>query len=295
MGIRWEDPEVTSQWRRALILVAHAAFGLYLYALLRSRRSLLQRRRRLTIGGVLYLLPRYTLSILGIVLLCMCNMFNENVNCTRWDYVLHVFAYSTNTLTQGLLYARVCALSKFNKYLTWGLGVAYAASWGMAINGMCKSEAIYFTFEFTCVMTMLFYLLRMHRGGNSSLWRFLLRQGITYLFWLCSAFLILVICVLVNPGDLLELICMIQAILVMTISGTRMQRNLVDFASQDIVVDTSSFVVPKPSVPPRRTDQDVMIISLAPSTPNIDGDAKGIPPLDGNEVGDIRNHGRRVV
>ncbi|KAH7106673.1 hypothetical protein BKA62DRAFT_668559 [Auriculariales sp. MPI-PUGE-AT-0066] len=336
MGVNWDDPVTLYRWRRALVLFSHTGAGLYIwefFTTLGYEVALLKGRRKLNWAACtclhnlqLYLLPRYSIAIVGVVLLRMVNAFTDDVKCSAhelmvmqmWDHILHGFAYASNTFTQGLLYARVCALSKYNRYFVWGLGVAYVGSWGFAINGMYYADAIYvpehylcqpvnlhrhginlgyqFAFDLACMISMMVLLFRMHRGGN--LWKFLVRQGLVYVISLCSAYLFLVVCLLVAPGDILEMISIITALLIMTICATRMQRELVEFydvkPGAGAVIDSS---LPKPPISSHhRSVPDTMVISLGPNNDDHDssGKSSNVHALD-TELRTMRRDGKSAV
>ncbi|KAH7096598.1 hypothetical protein BKA62DRAFT_719142, partial [Auriculariales sp. MPI-PUGE-AT-0066] len=266
MGVDWNDPEVLSKSRRALILFAHAVVGLYTWEFIVTLDydiALIRRKRKLNAGAVLYLFPRYSTAFAGIVLLRMCNAMTEDVNCRLWNHLLHVSGYVSNTFTSGLLYARVCALSGWNRCLIWGLGLAYITAWAVAIEGMLQSDAIYiqdyflcqpielykhrmnlsylFAFDLVCLICMMVCLLRMHRGTGGGIWMMLMQQGVVYFFSICSAYLFVVTCVIINRNDVLSLIAVIIAGLITTISATRMQHGLVDFAAQGTAITCGVF------------------------------------------------------
>ncbi|KAH7098728.1 hypothetical protein BKA62DRAFT_810237 [Auriculariales sp. MPI-PUGE-AT-0066] len=314
MGVNWDDPVTLYRWRRALVLFSHTGAGLYIwefFTTLGYEVALLKGRRKLNWGGVLYLLPRYSIAIVGVVLLRMVNAFTDDVKCSMWDHILHGFAYASNTFTQDCC-THVC------EYFVWGLGVAYVGSWGFAINGMYYADAIYvpehylcqpvnlhrhginlgyqFAFDLACMISMMVLLFRMHRGGN--LWKFLVRQGLVYVISLCSAYLFLVVCLLVAPGDILEMISIITALLIMTICATRMQRELVEFydvkPGAGAVIDSS---LPKPPISSHhRSVPDTMVISLGPNNDDHDssGKSSNVHALD-TELRTMRRDGKSAV
>lgn len=248
----WQDPYVLLMSARAFILVVHTIFGVYLWEFLQSLNfdwQFITRRRPLKAASVIYLLARYTMLVALIVGVRICNALSPDINCQRWNYVLHACAYTCVAFTSLLLYIRVVALSARNRFVVVGLGLFYATYWAFVVYGVYHSEAEYvpelflcaavkltahrlntivqFSFDFTCLCVMTYFLLRGHRGG--SLWKFLVQQDIVYFLCITSAYLFASVFLIINLNDAVSQAPNVFALLITSVCATRMQRGLAEF------------------------------------------------------------------
>ncbi|KAH7094058.1 hypothetical protein BKA62DRAFT_625567 [Auriculariales sp. MPI-PUGE-AT-0066] len=252
MAINWHDPLLLYRSGRASILITHVFAGMYFWEFLTTFRfdwELLRGKRNWTFGTIVYLLPRYSSLMTSILSLRVTNAFSPDVNCKAWMYVLYTFVFTTIGFTSGVLYIRVCAVSKGNRFVTLPLGLAYLAYWGLVVYSVYKPIGFYaeslltcaitnvgvhrattlymFAFDLICLTVTLIFLLRMHRGG--SLWKFLLQQGIIYIACICVAYLVAVIFPLINLNDSISEASGTAAVFVTTVCATRMQRGLLEY------------------------------------------------------------------
>ncbi|KAH7094060.1 hypothetical protein BKA62DRAFT_721276 [Auriculariales sp. MPI-PUGE-AT-0066] len=253
MTIDWHDPMILYRSGRAFILITHLFAGMYFWEFLITLPfdwELLRGKRKLTFGTTVYLLPRYANLITSILALRITNVFSADVNCKIWIDVTYAFVFGTIGLTSGVLYIRVCAVSKGNRFIKFGMGAAYLGYWGLVAYsvyqpvgyyvealltcavtnvGIHRATTLYmFGFDLICLSIVLIYLLRMHRGDHSGSF-YCNRCGIVYIACICVAYLVAVIFPLINLNDAISESSGTAAVFVTTVCATRMQRGLLEF------------------------------------------------------------------
>ncbi|KZW01415.1 hypothetical protein EXIGLDRAFT_830127 [Exidia glandulosa HHB12029] len=249
--VSWQDPYVLAMSARAFILSVHTMFGVYVWEFLTSLDfdwAVITGRKKLNASIVIYWLARYCTLIALVIGIRICNVL-EPTDCETWNFVLHSFAYGSTGFLSGLLFLRVAALSQRNIYVMSFLSAFYLAYWAMVGYGIYHSEAVYvpelflcaaigltahrantivqFSFDMTCLLFMLFFLFRGHRGG--SLWKFLVQQGVVYLVCIAVGYLLASVFLILNLNDAVSQIPNVFALLINAMCATRMQRGLTNF------------------------------------------------------------------
>ncbi|EJD44997.1 hypothetical protein AURDEDRAFT_165869 [Auricularia subglabra TFB-10046 SS5] len=260
----WQDPYVLLMSARAFILVVHTIFGIYLWEFLQSLNfdwQFITRRRPLKAASVIYLLARYTM----LVALIRWNYVLHGCayTCVAFTSLLlyiRVVALSARNrfvvVGLGLFYATYWA---FVVYGVYHVREAFSAFETLAekrpvlpslpVLDISHSEAEYvpelflcaavkltahrlntivqFSFDFTCLCVMTYFLLRGHRGG--SLWKFLVQQDIVYFLCITSAYLFASVFLIINLNDAVSQAPNVFALLITSVCATRMQRGLAEF------------------------------------------------------------------
>ncbi|KAH7043890.1 hypothetical protein BKA62DRAFT_739828 [Auriculariales sp. MPI-PUGE-AT-0066] len=258
--VNWEDPHVLALSIRAYILFVHLVIGAYLWEYLLTLDfdwSIIRRRRKLNLGIILYLLPRYATLFVAFVAIRLTNAFKE-IDCTAWNYVQHGSAYVAVSLASALLYARVWALSDGHPLVVYGIGFLYVGNWAMVIYGtyfsygqyvpqmyICAAvnlephrwNALYqLVFDLACLGTMLLVLIRMHHGG--SLWRLLVQQGILYFVAICLVYILHLTFLSLHLNHAVAQMPSALRVIVTCVAATRMQRGLIEFVEKRPVITT---------------------------------------------------------
>ncbi|KAH7097103.1 hypothetical protein BKA62DRAFT_717553 [Auriculariales sp. MPI-PUGE-AT-0066] len=265
--VDWNDPYILNLSIRAYTLMAHVAAGAYFWEYLVTIKfdwDVLRRARKLTTGTVLYMACRYSGLFVVCLTIALANAFHD-LGCKplvdlQWSSV--GFA---NCIAAGLLYLRVSALSDGRRIIVWGLGLVYAATWAITIWGtykaigpaeyipelyMCAStrghvtahniaNIAQFVFDLLCLGAMLWILVRMHRGGTSSLLRFLVQQGVMYFVVILVAYVLDITFSSLGFNEAITLTPSVFRELVTFIASTRMQRGLIEYLENRPVVVSS--------------------------------------------------------
>ncbi|KAH7059121.1 hypothetical protein BKA62DRAFT_817671, partial [Auriculariales sp. MPI-PUGE-AT-0066] len=265
MSLNWKDPTVLHHCGRAYLMIAHFVSGMYIWEFMVTFGfdwAVLRRKRSLTFGTLLYILPRYTSLLVVIIILRTSNVFSSSVDCKTWIHVQFAAAFGTVGMTSGILYIRICALSGNHKAVKYGMGLSYLGYWGLVaysayqpsgyyvetlyacspadVNVHRATEIYMFCFDLCCLSIALGCLIRVHRGG--SLARFLINQGIVYFVCICAAYLITLIFTLLDLNDPMTASSGVVGVFLMTICSTRMQRQLLEYFD-DPKIDINTIIV----------------------------------------------------
>ncbi|KAH7097100.1 hypothetical protein BKA62DRAFT_662187 [Auriculariales sp. MPI-PUGE-AT-0066] len=245
---------------RGFSLIAYLSFGIAVWEFLISFDfdwEILRRKRRLTFGTILYLLCRYSNVFTACVFLVTTNA-SRTTPCEIWIYIQYGAASCATNIATGLLYTRVWALSNGYPLAVWGIGLPYAGAWGVIVYSTYMTEGQYIAalstclsdnveahriatiyqlaVDLVCLVAMIWLLIRMHRKGTSSLWWFLMQQGVAYFVVICLVYIFDVVC---SSLPLNKAIAMTPSLLrqvVTFIAATRMQRGLIVFVETRPVV-----------------------------------------------------------
>ncbi|KAH7097099.1 hypothetical protein BKA62DRAFT_458483 [Auriculariales sp. MPI-PUGE-AT-0066] len=257
--IDWNNPNVI----RGFTLAAYTSFGVALWEFLLTLKfdlELLCRKRKLTLGTFLYMLCRYS-NVLTACMFLVATNATRATRCELWIWIqFGASSFATNVAT-GLLYARVWALSNSDPFVVWGIGLPYVGAWGVIIYSTYMSDGQYIAalstcsssnleahrvatiyqlaVDLLCLAVMLILLVRMHRNGLSSLWRFLMQQGVIYFVAICLVYIFDLVC---TSLPLSKAIALVPSLLRRGhfIAATRMQRGLIEFVENRSVVTSSA-------------------------------------------------------
>ncbi|EJD54697.1 hypothetical protein AURDEDRAFT_156474 [Auricularia subglabra TFB-10046 SS5] len=211
----------------------------------------LRRKKGLSLAATSYFLIRYLGLALWVVGAPVANAHTP-LNCKAWNYAIHVLAYGTAAFTSLLLLLRVSAVSSRNVYIMSFLWASYAAAGVTVVLGMCLANSVYVpeyhacavtniryyrintimaaVFDGTCLITMMYFLLRNPRkiiGG--SIWELMLRQGATYVLCISLVYIPIIVFLYVDLNNSISQIVNSFAFFAMYVSATRMHRALVVF------------------------------------------------------------------
>ncbi|KAH7097800.1 hypothetical protein BKA62DRAFT_814877 [Auriculariales sp. MPI-PUGE-AT-0066] len=252
MAINWQDPEIVFLSGRALTLLIHLFAGVYFWEYLLSLDfdwEIIRGKRKLNLATAFYILTRYSILLTKIIALRIFNVYSVEINCQVWIYLLHGFGYASVAFASGLLYLRVCACSAGNPFVVWSMGAGYVANWAFVVYGTYHTEGLripqlfacgalnslahrpniifQFSYDLACLVLMLFFLLRAHRGG--SLGEFLIQQGLLYFVCICVVYLLNVILISLNLNEAINLMPQGCSLFTTTVCATRMQRELLKY------------------------------------------------------------------
>ncbi|KAH7097108.1 hypothetical protein BKA62DRAFT_458725 [Auriculariales sp. MPI-PUGE-AT-0066] len=255
----WSNPIIA----RAFTLLTYTSFGAAVWEFLLPLHfdwELVCRKRKLTLGTFLYLLCKYSMFFTAGIFLVASNG-SKNSRCDVWIWIQYGAASFATNIATGLLYARVWALSGGHLVAVWGIGVLYAGLWGATIYStyradgryidelsMCSSEnlqahlvaTVYqLVVDVLCLGAILFLLVRTHRKGSSSLWRFLMQQGVVYIVVICLVYIFDVVCTSLPLDTAIALTPSQMRLAVTFIAATRMQRGLIEFVEHRPVITSN--------------------------------------------------------
>lgn len=221
--VNWQDPTTVYLCARALVLITHISFGVYLWEFLTSLDFdilYLRRRRKLGLGSSVYFLARYTTLAALIVALRIANVF-EPIDCKTWMHAMESLSYASVAFSSLLLYMRVIAVSGNKRPIAVFLGMFYSAYLGTIVYGSTQARFAYipelyicaptrmsvhrlnvivqFAFDLSSLVMMSYFLLRAAGGG--SLWRVVFSQGAVWMLVVTAAYLLAVILLILEPND----------------------------------------------------------------------------------------------
>ncbi|EJD46185.1 hypothetical protein AURDEDRAFT_164845 [Auricularia subglabra TFB-10046 SS5] len=178
--VNWQDPTTVYLCARALVLITHISFGVYLWEFLTSFDFdilYIKRRRKLGLGSSVYFLARYTTLAALAVALRIANVF-EPINCKaslhgcmRWRQALRLQAgmafakaarkslsYASVAFSSLLLYMRVYAIiavSGSKRPIAVFLGMFYSAYLGTIVYGSTQARFAYIPELYICAPTRM--------------------------------------------------------------------------------------------------------------------------------------------
>ncbi|KAH7070890.1 hypothetical protein BKA62DRAFT_806920 [Auriculariales sp. MPI-PUGE-AT-0066] len=246
MSLNWNDPTILYHCGRAYLMVAHFVSGMYIWEFMVTLGfdwAVLRRKRRLTFGTLLYILPRYTSLLLVIVILRISNVFSSSVDCKTWIHVLFAAAFGTIGLTSGILYIRICALSGDHKAVKYGMGLAYLGYWGLVAYSAYQPSGYYVETLYACspanagvhrtmeIYMFCFDLCCLSIALRDRLFRLHLRSIPHYPIF-----------TLLNLNDPMTASSGVVGVFLMTVCSTRMQRQLLEYFD-DPKIDINTIIV----------------------------------------------------
>lgn len=249
----YKTPEALTMSIHAYIICVNIIFGAYLWEWAFSLdfdMLYVHRKKRFTLAAATYFVTRYMALGVWILGMRVTNVFTV-INCTAWNYAVHIMAYSTASFSSLLLLLRVSALSSQNLFVMGFLWAFYAATWGTSIWAMYNSHAMLipmfhicaptnlsfhrvnsvmaFAFDGVCLILMMFYLLRSRASHAGSLWGFMLQQGFWYAVAIATTYIPVIVFLYIDLNDAISQIVNSFGLLIVTVAATRMHRALVLF------------------------------------------------------------------
>jgi len=254
--VNFRDPDVLASDFSALVKLAHAVAGLYIWEFfthLDYEWSVIRGHRPYRWTIWLYSMTRFTTLTAGIIDLVIMDTVTP-LNCEVWTVFEVVFAHTAFSISSLLILLRVIAIWNKNKFIVAFSATVWVADTAILIRGIirthsewepmrngCKSPNIesnkltiiaVLVSDVTLLVVMFIGLLRLRQrgGGRFGLGRLLWKQGIIYLFVATIAEVVPVVFLCLNLNDAFDMMFIAPSVVIMSIAATRMYRSLADFA-----------------------------------------------------------------
>jgi len=258
--INFKDPVVISQDLWAVVKLWHTLDGLYIWEVVTT----LDYEWSVIRGGRPYrwTIWLHSLTRVATLLAVFTNMIgfdvSKPINCQLWATFEAIFAYTATAGASLLIAIRVIAVWKRNRIVYAITMSAWGANVVITIHGIARLRGAWSPLTSTCVVpdttantlniivslctdvVMLLMMLvglfswRLEPGGVSKLSSLLWTQGNIWLLLATIGYVPPVVFLLLNLNGSLNLMFQTPALIIVSISATRMYRSLSDFGSHDV-------------------------------------------------------------
>jgi len=258
--VNFKDPVVISQDLWAVVKLWHTLDGLYIWEVVTT----LDYEWSVIRGGRPYrwTIWLHSLTRVATLLAVFTNMIgfdvSKPINCQLWATFEAIFAYTATAGASLLIAIRVIAVWKRNRIVYAITMSAWGANVVITIHGIARLRGAWSPLTSTCVVpdttantlniivslctdvVMLLMMLvglfswRLEPGGVSKLSSLLWTQGNIWLLLATIGYVPPVVFLLLNLNGSLNLMFQTPALIIVSISATRMYRSLSDFGSHDV-------------------------------------------------------------
>jgi len=212
--------------------------------------------RLLCLGGVCTILTGFNLT--------------SRYNCQAWLDAVFAFCYPSFMLNSLLILLRTIAIWERRPVISLALTAVWLTNVAFLIHGMTLVKSVWLPAQGACftedsqkakvnvlvsattdlilLLTMLVGVLRLESG--SSMWRMLYRQGVAWILLATVGLIPPTIFLFLNLNEPMNLMFQTPAMVVVTISATRLYRSLVTFGHQPVSYDSFLTSAPLASIQP---------------------------------------------
>ncbi|KAI0056444.1 hypothetical protein BV25DRAFT_1920988 [Artomyces pyxidatus] len=267
--VNWRDPARVEQDYLIFLKLNHVIGGLYIWDMVTTCQfelNVLRRKRPYRRPIWIYCITRIS-TLLTIVILFIDKDAWGLKNCRAWDVVIYISAYIGSASASCIILIRTLAIWNFHRAIVVFCLTIWLASKALNIRDVTMIESVYYpqfglcmpintnksfanalgilVSDLTLLMTMLVGLRRIRTGEAAfGLWRVLFHQGLIWLALATVAEVPNVILTGVNLSDPWNVMFQLTALVILSISATRMYRHLSDYGSiTTFVVDTKGDLV----------------------------------------------------
>ncbi|KAN0141814.1 hypothetical protein V8E53_000276 [Lactarius tabidus] len=270
--VDWNNPHTVLSESLALVKFVHVVNGIYIweyFTTLWFEWEVLTKRRSWKPTMLIYFGSR--LFCLGGVctLLAGFNLTSQ-FNCQAWLDAVLAFCYPSFMFNSLLILLRTVAIWERRPVMTIVLTAVWLTNVAFLIHGMTLGESVWVPTENACfvedsqkakanvlasvvtdlilLLTMLVGVLRLESG--SSMWRMLYRQGVVWILLATVGLIPPTIFLWLNLNEPMNLMFETPAMVILTISATRLYRSLVTYGHQTVSYDSFLTSAPLASIQP---------------------------------------------